>query len=169
MAGVLVVSAEAQSSAAPPTPAAKQQSQTKAAASKGSVAKTAAVAKSGSTATSKTAAKKTTTAKSTPPPRRSYQQQPTTDRYKEIQQALADRGYFKGTVDGAWGPESADALKQFQREQKIDDDGKINSLSLIALGLGPRREVASNAAATRTEPALPTPATPESAVATAGP
>jgi len=32
------------------------------------------------------------------------------------------------------------ALKRFQDEQKIDGAGKINSLSLIALGLGPKRE-----------------------------
>ena len=75
------------------------------------------------------------------------QQQPTTDRYREIQQALADRGYFRGTVDGQWGAESVEALKQFQREQKIDEDGKINSLSLIALGLGPRRNPVEQQAA----------------------
>jgi peptidoglycan hydrolase-like protein with peptidoglycan-binding domain len=76
------------------------------------------------------------------PVRRYVPQQPSLDRYREIQQALADRGYFRGSVDGMWGPESVDALKRFQQEQKIDDDGKISSLSLIALGLGPRRNVA---------------------------
>jgi hypothetical protein len=71
--------------------------------------------------------------------RRSTQQQPTPDRYKEIQQALADRGYFNGTVDGTWGADSLDALKRFQRDQNIADDGKLGSMSLIALGLGPKR------------------------------
>ncbi len=66
--------------------------------------------------------------------------QPTPERYKEIQQALADKGYFHGPVDGNWGPESVDALKRFQAEQNLDSDGKISSLSLIALGLGPRRD-----------------------------
>ena len=70
--------------------------------------------------------------------RRSYQQQPTPERYKEIQQALADRGYFNGQVDGNWGAESVDALKRFQHEQNLTEDGKIGSLSLIALGLGTR-------------------------------
>jgi peptidoglycan hydrolase-like protein with peptidoglycan-binding domain len=78
-------------------------------------------------------------AKRTQPVRRSTQQQPTPDRYKEIQQSLADKGYFSGPVDGNWGPESVDALKRFQREQNLTDDGKIGSLSLIALGLGPKR------------------------------
>jgi peptidoglycan hydrolase-like protein with peptidoglycan-binding domain len=71
------------------------------------------------------------------------QQQPTTDRYKEIQQALAEKGYFSGTLDGNWGPDSTDALKRFQREQNLDPDGKIGALSLMALGLGPRRGTAS--------------------------
>ena len=80
------------------------------------------------------------------------QQQPAPDRYKEIQQALSDRGYFKGQVDGQWGPESVEALKQFQHEQKIDEDGKISSLSLIALGLGPHRNLSQTQTA-RTAPA----------------
>ena len=36
-----------------------------------------------------------------------------------------------------------DALKKFQAGQNLDSTGKINSLSLIALGLGPRRETAA--------------------------
>ena len=74
------------------------------------------------------------------PPPRYVQQQPSADRYREIQQALADRGYFHGSTDGAWGSESTDALKRFQADQNLDVDGKIGSLSLIALGLGPRHD-----------------------------
>lgn len=71
--------------------------------------------------------------------RPTVQQQPTPDRYREIQEALASRGYFSGTPDGTWGADSVDALKRFQRDQNLPDDGKIGSLSLIALGLGPKR------------------------------
>ncbi len=91
-----------------------------------------------STASHRRATSKTTT-KPTQTARRLTQQQPSPERYKEIQQALADKGYFSGSVDGNWGPESVDALKRFQREQNLTDDGKIGSLSLIALGLGPKR------------------------------
>jgi peptidoglycan hydrolase-like protein with peptidoglycan-binding domain len=69
--------------------------------------------------------------------------QPAPERYKEIQQALFDRGYFMGQVDGSWGPDSTDALKRFQTDQSLDADGKIGALSLIALGLGPRRSAAA--------------------------
>jgi len=41
---------------------------------------------------------------------------------------------------GTWNQASIDAMKKFQAEQNLDVNGKINSLSLIALGLGPRRD-----------------------------
>jgi peptidoglycan hydrolase-like protein with peptidoglycan-binding domain len=63
---------------------------------------------------------------------------PDPQRYQEIQKALAERGYFKGEANGQWGDDSVDALKRFQADQKLPDDGKINSLSLIGLGLGPK-------------------------------
>jgi hypothetical protein len=88
--------------------------------------------------------KRTTTAsKSKRPPvtaRHYAPQQPSQERYKEIQQALASRGYFKSEPDGTWGPASIEALKRIQHEQNLVEDGKIGSLSLIALGLGPKRE-----------------------------
>lgn len=87
----------------------------------------------------------------------SYQTHPTTDRYKEIQQTLADKGYFKGEVNGTWGDDSVDALKRFQSDHKLPDDGKINSLSLIQLGLGPKHDSADvhAGAANATPPPLP--------------
>ena len=88
----------------------------------------------------------------------SYQTHPDPDRYQQIQQALANNGYFKGSVDGKWGDDSVAALKQFQTDRKIPNDGKISSLSLIGLGLGPNRETASAPpAAPVTPPAQPPP------------
>ncbi len=72
---------------------------------------------------------------------RNRQLQPTQERYKEIQQALAAKGYLQAEqATGNWDQNSADALKQFQTAQNLDASGKINSLSLIALGLGPKHE-----------------------------
>ena len=68
------------------------------------------------------------------------QSAPTPERYMEIQQALADKGYFNGEVNGVWGSESVEALKNFQSAHKLSPDGKLGALSLIALGLGPKRE-----------------------------
>jgi peptidoglycan hydrolase-like protein with peptidoglycan-binding domain len=79
-----------------------------------------------------------------PKSRRSSQQAPTTDRYKEIQQALAGKGYLHGEPNGEWGAESTEALKRFQADQNLTPDGKLNSLSLIAMGLGPKRMTAQS-------------------------
>jgi len=74
---------------------------------------------------------------------RNRQVSPTPDRYREIQGALASKGYLKPEdATGTWNQTSADAMKKFQAEQNLDSNGKINSLSLIALGLGPHRDPA---------------------------
>jgi peptidoglycan hydrolase-like protein with peptidoglycan-binding domain len=75
----------------------------------------------------------------------SYQTHPDPERYKEIQQALADKGYFKGDVNGQWDDDSVSAMKQFQADQKLPDDGKISAPTLIGLGLGPKHEAAQPA------------------------
>jgi phage tail tape-measure protein len=75
---------------------------------------------------------------------RNRQMAPTPDRYKEIQQALVAKGYLQAEdANGGWNQNSVDALKRFQADQNIEASGKINSLSLIALGLGPKRDTAS--------------------------
>lgn len=72
---------------------------------------------------------------------RNRQLTPTPERYKEIQQALSAKGYLPaGQASGQWDDASAAALKKFQADQNLQASGKINSLSLIALGLGPKHE-----------------------------
>lgn len=73
------------------------------------------------------------------PPRRPRQLVPAPERYREIQQALASKGYLKpDATSGVWDQNCSDALKHFQSDQKLQGTGKIDSLSLIALGLGPK-------------------------------
>src|ERR1700761_7151770 len=88
-----------------------------------------------------------------PAPRPTYQQHPDPERYQQIQQALADHGYFKGQVNGQWGDDSVDALKRFQADQKLDDDGKISALTLTGLGLGPKH--ANGSVTGSVTPAMP--------------
>jgi peptidoglycan hydrolase-like protein with peptidoglycan-binding domain len=113
----------------------------------------------GRTTTGKTASGKTAkgkaVAKTARTTRRSYQQSPTPERYKEIQQALATKGYFQGEPNGEWGPDSQAALKRFQTEQNLTSDGKLSSMSLIALGLGPKRFSAQSHSQPAPEPAKP--------------
>ena len=82
----------------------------------------------------------------------SYQLHPDPERYQQIQQALADRGYFKGEVNGEWGDDSVDAMKRFQTDQKLEPDGKINALTLIGLGLGPKHDASVAAAGASAHP-----------------
>ena len=78
------------------------------------------------------------------------QNTPTPDRYREIQQALIDKGYLKSEPNGVWDAQSSDALKQFQTDKKLTPTGKISSASLIDLGLGPKT--------TSSPPGVPPPA-----------
>ncbi len=70
--------------------------------------------------------------------RRTSQLHPTAERYKQIQTALASKGYYQGDIDGKWGPDSIYALQQFQTDCGIENEGKITALALIGLGLGPK-------------------------------
>jgi peptidoglycan hydrolase-like protein with peptidoglycan-binding domain len=96
--------------------------------------------KSPAKTSAKSAKQKKKTSKSTAR-RASTQQTPDQARVREIQHALAARGY-NVDVTGSWGPQSAEALKKFQEDQNINNlsgRGKLDSLTLIALGLGPNR------------------------------
>ena len=79
------------------------------------------------------------------------QGQPSTERFHEIQQALFTKGYLKNEPTGQWNAESVDALKRFQAEQSLTSDGKLNSLSLIALGLGPKRALTAQTRPEKTQ------------------
>jgi peptidoglycan hydrolase-like protein with peptidoglycan-binding domain len=73
---------------------------------------------------------------------------PTADRYREIQKALADRGYLKNEPTGTWDAASQEAMRNFQSDQKLDPSGRITAASLIALGLGPKNETQASASST---------------------
>jgi hypothetical protein len=119
-------------------------------AKKGGTAKVAAgqkTATSGSATSSSAKSKsKGKTAKKAPAVTwRSRQQNPTPDRYKEIQGALAAKGYLKSDPSGVWDADSISALQRFQSDQKLTPNGKINAPSLIGLGLGAKSAGAAEA------------------------
>ncbi len=70
----------------------------------------------------------------------SYQLHPDPERYQEIQKTLADRGFYKGQPDGSWNDDSVQALRDFQSANQLEADGKINALTLMKLGLGPKHD-----------------------------
>jgi len=89
---------------------------------------------------------------------RSRQLAPTADRYREIQAALVNKGYLNRPANGVWDSQSAEALRRFQQDQNLEPSGKLNSLSLIALGLGAKRTALASAPAA--PPATLTPRAP---------
>lgn len=89
---------------------------------------------------------------------RTRQQVPTPDRYKEIQQALVDKGYLKGEPTGVWDADSVSAMQRFQQDQKLTPTGKINAPSLIGLGLGAKSAGAPEAPPIKEGPAPIVPA-----------
>jgi cytoskeletal protein RodZ len=114
---------------------------------------------SASKAGAKSAGKKTSKSGKKAAPRTSWrnrQTTPTPQRYKQIQDALVAKGFLSPEdASGAWGQSSSDALKKFQAAQNIESTGKIDSLSLIALGLGPKHDDAIPAKPPETPPQAP--------------
>jgi peptidoglycan hydrolase-like protein with peptidoglycan-binding domain len=54
---------------------------------------------------------------------------------KQIQQALDQKGFTVGKVDGIWGRETRSALEQFQRKQNLQAKGQLDQPTLSALGV----------------------------------
>jgi peptidoglycan hydrolase-like protein with peptidoglycan-binding domain len=90
---------------------------------------------------------------------RNRQLSPTADRYREIQQALIEKGYLKSEPTGVWDAATVNAMQRFQTDQKLPSTGRINAPSLIGLGLGAKSAGAAEAPALPGAPAAQ-PATP---------
>jgi len=87
----------------------------------------------------RTAAKARAKSTAARPPRPRGQLRPTNERYKEIETALASRGYLGEEPSGKWGSGSVEALRAFQADHQLPPTGKLDSLSLIQLGLGTKQ------------------------------
>lgn len=130
-------------------------------ASKGATPSKQAAAAKQSKGSSKAARRSASTRKSTAKTtrqrtsRRVGQQAPTRERYAEIQQALIAHGYLNSPATGVWGPESVEALRRFQQDHSLEPSGKLNALTLIALGLGPNRASHLRPPARGSEPQAP--------------
>ena len=56
-------------------------------------------------------------------------------RIREVQQALKDKGFDPGSVDGVNGPATRSALKKFQAQNNLTADGRLGPKTLDALGV----------------------------------
>ena len=54
---------------------------------------------------------------------------------REAQQALKDKGYDPGPIDGINGPRTKAAVRQYQGKENIDSDGRLGPKTLDSLGV----------------------------------
>lgn len=57
----------------------------------------------------------------------------------QLQHLLIDKGYMRGTPDGHFGKTTESAVKKWQREQAIDDDGVVRASDLVFVPSLPAR------------------------------
>ena len=53
----------------------------------------------------------------------------------KVQQALIKYGYMEGSADGKYGEKTRDAVKYFQRKNKLSVDGRVGPATAAALGV----------------------------------
>ncbi len=64
-----------------------------------------------------------------------YKQGNTGSMVRTIQQKLKNWGYYTGSVDGIYGPQTVNAVKYFQRKNNLTVDGIVGNKTLKALGI----------------------------------
>jgi peptidoglycan hydrolase-like protein with peptidoglycan-binding domain len=58
------------------------------------------------------------------------------DQTQTVQQALKDKGFYFGTVDGEPGPETTAAIRRYQIRQGLEVTGQLDAQTLSSLNLG---------------------------------
>ena len=85
---------------------------------------------------------------------------------RQAQQTLKSEGFYKGKIDGKWGPGSRQALNQFERRHKLPaTGGRLNHASFSALmgstvagtGTGSRHPAGGPPPMTGSSQAMPAP------------
>ena len=59
------------------------------------------------------------------------------DTVRQAQQALKDKGYDPGPVDGIDGPLTRAAVRNYQQKENINADGRLGPKTLDSLGVKP--------------------------------
>jgi peptidoglycan hydrolase-like protein with peptidoglycan-binding domain len=76
----------------------------------------------------------------------------TMEKVKEVQQALKDKGYDPGPVDGAMGARTKDAIKSFQSASNLQATGTINTETAEKLGVQSSSSPSSRSSSGSTAP-----------------
>lgn len=57
------------------------------------------------------------------------------DDVKEVQQALMNKGYYNGPIDGVAGSKTRSGVKEFQQDEDLPATGRINAATLERLNV----------------------------------
>jgi peptidoglycan hydrolase-like protein with peptidoglycan-binding domain len=76
---------------------------------------------------------------------------------RRIQTSLRQQGFYKGRVDGVWGPETQGAVHGYQQSHNLTANGELDSPTLASLNIAP----------VGAEPPVPVAMAPAAAPATA--
>lgn len=61
---------------------------------------------------------------------------------RNVQQRLRSLGFYRGPIDGLWGPGTQAAIERFQQGRGLQSSGQVNPATLQALGLDPNNPAA---------------------------
>ena len=86
------------------------------------------------------------------------QKAPTSERIREIQDALSREGALDGKPTGKWDANTVEAMKKYQESHGLSPTGKIDAVTLEKLGLG--SDTAGKGAPIPTASSATPPATP---------
>lgn len=57
------------------------------------------------------------------------------ERVREVQLKLHEKGYYDGEIDGIPGPKTRDALREYQRDNNLEVTGRLNAESAHSMEL----------------------------------
>jgi len=76
---------------------------------------------------------------------------------KRVQTSLKQQGFYKGRIDGVWGPETQSGVHGYQQAHNLTDSGELDAATLASLRGTP---VSSTQAPPATTAKAAAPATP---------
>ncbi len=56
---------------------------------------------------------------------------------KKVQETLRDKGYYTAPVDGVLGPQTREAIRQYQKSESLPVTGHLDAQTAGKLGVGP--------------------------------
>ncbi len=59
------------------------------------------------------------------------------DQVRAVQGRLRETGFYRGPMDGVWGPETQQAIARFQQSRGLEPNSQLNPATMGALGFQP--------------------------------